>query len=62
MPKRKPRADWVVLDAKEQVIRCDRCGETRPLNKFIPAEVRVFVRRTQAFSALHEDCPPKEKP
>lgn len=61
MPKKKPRADWVILDANDQTLKCTRCGETRPLGKFIPAPITTFIRRTKAFEVLHEDCKPKEK-
>ncbi len=62
MAKRKPRVDWVVLDANDQTLKCQRCGETRPLIKMLPAVIRDFARKTKAFSVLHEDCKPKEKP
>ncbi len=61
MARRKPRVDWVILDANKQVIECLRCGETRPLSKFIPASVTQFVKKSRAFEVLHEDCKPKEK-
>lgn len=53
--KKKTRADWVVLDGNDQTIKCQRCGESRPL--ILPATVSDFVRKTKAFSVLHEDCP-----
>lgn len=30
-PEELPAAKWVVIDAKDQVLRCERCGTTHAL-------------------------------
>lgn len=59
MPKRKDRRDWIVCDSNLQAFVCRRCGETAPLG--LPMEVRAWVKRSQGFAKMHEDCKPKEE-
>lgn len=50
----------VVLDTTAQppVMRCLHCSETAVLR--LPLPISVVVRKTEAYTRLHEDCPPSE--
>lgn len=53
--------DHVVVDAKAQVVRCNNCGGTYPLNKTY-GPTKDCVEKLQAFSTLHRDCEPEVCP
>lgn len=55
----KRRTDWIVIDAKDQVARCNRCGGTAPLTSVINQPVAVFLGFSQGFIKAHKGC--KEK-
>lgn len=55
----KRRTDWIVIDAKTQEVRCNRCGDTAPLTSVMGQPVAVFLGFSQGFVKAHKHC--KEK-
>lgn len=51
--------NWVVADAKEQVMRCDRCGDIQPMKILEGIRLDFAAKIMKAFAELHEDCVPK---
>lgn len=56
---KKTKVSWCVVDAKAQVIRCDRCMEAYPLSGVYGQPVDIFLAISSAFIKLHKGC--KEK-
>lgn len=53
---KKTRAPWCVLDAKEQVFRCERCKETCPTGLVIGQRIEVFLGLSDGFIKAHKWC------
>ncbi|MDX2074669.1 MAG: hypothetical protein SFX19_09970 [Alphaproteobacteria bacterium] len=47
---------WVVLDAKKQEMRCDRCKETEPLSLITGKRLDFAAGIMKAFADIHKDC------
>ncbi len=54
----KAIASWVVADAKAQVMRCDRCGETEPLSVLYGKRLMFAAGIMKAFVEAHKRCRP----
>lgn len=52
----KERATWTVIDARDQVMRCKRCGGTRPLSDINGQEVSEAIKIINRFISDHKDC------
>lgn len=49
---------WVFVDAKKQVMRCDRCRKEAPLSKINGQEVKNAVDILNQFTEQHLKCKP----
>lgn len=48
---------WVVIDARDQVMRCDRCGATHPLADGVNGRPVWFATGVMnGFAQNHADC------
>lgn len=50
------KTPWIVIDAKDQVMRCQRCQETEPLSTINYREVRFACGIMNAFVEAHKEC------
>lgn len=46
----------LVIDAKNQVIRCEVCKKEYPLSDFLPAKISEFIKRSKELTSLHARC------
>lgn len=52
-----PRQPWVVIDARDQVLRCNGCGCTHPLADGITHKPIWFATAImEAFGREHREC------
>lgn len=47
---------WIVIDARDQVMRCDRCRETKSLDQISGREGMEAVKIIRNFTETHKDC------
>ena len=52
----KRESKWVVIDAKAQVMRCDRCGHTEPLALINGRQLDFALGIMKAFVDIHKKC------
>ena len=50
----KTNTDHVVMDARTNEFRCERCGATYAPT--MPAPINMFVAMTEEFIRAHRDC------
>lgn len=50
------KADWVVVDAVMQEMRCDRCGETEPLSSINHRRLDYVLGALNGFAKAHGKC------
>jgi len=53
-----PDAEHCVMDAEQQVIRCEHCGSTAPMAF---GSVRYVCETNAAFARAHADCKPGDR-
>ena len=52
----KKKTPWIVVDAKAQVFRCDRCKDTYPLANVVGQPVEIFFGLSSGFIKAHKQC------
>ena len=52
----KKKTPWIVVDAKDQVFRCDRCKDTYPLANVVGHPVEIFLGASAGFIKVHKNC------
>lgn len=53
---KKSKVHWCVIDAKDQVFRCQRCKDTYPLSAVVGQPVDFFLSASRTFMKLHKNC------